>query len=160
MVLLVAVSGALMHALGCSDDETDGTTTSASGGSPGTGGTTGTGGDGGMPGTGGDGGMPGTGGDGGAGGGAVDCSNGATASNISNNHNTPHTVMDIDASDVDTGTEMTYTVELGGGMGGHTHEFTLTDSDFTTLKTTGTVTVESTIGGNNDHTHMITLTCA
>ena len=84
---------------------------------------------------------------------------GAEASDISNNHNTPHTLIDIPAGDITAGAEMTYTMELGGGMGGHPHDITLTTDDFADLAAGMPVTVTSTTGGNNNHSHDVTLTC-
>lgn len=160
-VLVLAAATTLVHALGCSDDETTGGTTTTGGGN---GGDPTTGGMGGSPTTGGMGGTPSTGGmggNGGMGGGGPICASGAEATSIAGNHPMgAHTVMTIPTADIDAAQDATYTVELGGGMGGHTHEITITAADFAELSAGNTISVTSTTGGNNDHTHVIMIACA
>jgi len=60
----------------------------------------------------------------------------------------------VPLTDVMAGVEKTYTLDMGEE--GHTHMMTVTAANFTTLKTTGTVTVTSTAAG---HTHDVTLMC-
>lgn len=161
----IALASALLLALSmtaCGDDETGGSggsgNTGNSGGSGG--GAGGSGNAGGTGNTGGEaGGAGNAGGGGGTGGGGAMCTMGVEATDIADNHNQPHSLMTIPAADVTAGVDQTYTLELGGGMGGHTHDITVTAADFTTLLTGATVTVTSTIGGNNDHSHDVTLDC-
>lgn len=72
-------------------------------------------------------------------------------STISANHS--H-AMTIPSADIDAGVEKTY--DLGGGT--HTHQFTLTAANFTTLKECGRVTPTSTV--MNSHMHNLTVALA
>jgi len=65
-----------------------------------------------------------------------------------------HPVM-VPIADVNAGAERMYTLDMGDEV--HTHMMTVTAANFTTLKTTGTVTVTST--NDSGHTHAVTLMC-
>ncbi|MDX2054078.1 MAG: hypothetical protein SFV15_16885 [Polyangiaceae bacterium] len=79
------------------------------------------------------------------------CSAEPTAMTVTG-HEHPITVP---LADVIAGTAKTYTLELGGEPE-HTHTLMVTPADFTTLKTTGTVTLTSS---NDGHSHDVTITC-
>jgi hypothetical protein len=66
----------------------------------------------------------------------------------------PHELT-IPEADVIAGVETTYT--LGGG---HMHELTLTADDFAALQAGETIMVMAEPGGQNNHPHTVTITCA
>lgn len=82
-----------------------------------------------------------------------DCpSNGATVT-IGSNHG--HSASAIANTDVNTGTQQVY--NLSGG--GHSHTFTLSAANFTTLHSNTGVTV-TTDADATGHSHTITVNCA
>lgn len=70
---------------------------------------------------------------------------------IGGNHG--HTIT-VSADDVAAGVEKTYQIQ---GSSLHPHTVTVTANHFATLKTTGSVTVTSSLDDN--HTHPVTVTC-
>ena len=105
----------------------------------------------------------GGGGQGGGGqGGGASCDAGASGTVGDPMHDTPHTLMDLTASDVTAGAESTFALEMGGGNNLHGHEITVTAADFAELQAGNPVLVTSTEHtGNNGmmHSHDVTLTC-
>lgn len=90
-------------------------------------------------------------GNGNVGSGTASCSADATSS-ITANHG--HALL-VPADDVDAATEKTYDI---AGASPHSHEITVTASDFAQLAAGNSVTVMSTEGAS--HVHSVTLTCA
>ena len=135
---------------GASGSGTGGSSGSGTGGSSGSG----TGGSSGRSGTGGSSGRSGTGGSSGRGTGGTgnsECDNPEAA--FATNHVQPHE-MTVSAADVAAGVEKMYDIQ---GESVHPHTVTLTAAHFTTLQGGGMVTVTSS--RNNEHTHMVTVTC-
>ncbi len=64
-------------------------------------------------------------------------------------------VMVVALADVTAGTEKTYDIS---GSSGHVHMVTVSAANMASLKTGGTVMVQSTSG--NAHTHAVTVMCA
>jgi hypothetical protein len=64
-------------------------------------------------------------------------------------------VMMVSVADVTAGVEKTYDIT---GSAPHTHMVTVTAANMASLKTGGTVMVQSTTGGA--HTHAVTVMCA
>lgn len=75
-----------------------------------------------------------------------------SGSNITNNHG--HSLT-IQKSDLNSTTDMTYSIM---GSAGHNHAITLTPGHLATLKAGSTVTVTSTTASS--HSHDVTVSCA
>ena len=80
--------------------------------------------------------------------------NGASVA-IGTNHG--HGAPTISASDVNTGTQNTYTLTIGSS--GHSHAVTVTAAHFTSLQANTGVSV-STDSDITGHTHVISVSCA
>jgi hypothetical protein len=81
------------------------------------------------------------------------CSANGTSVDIGGNHS--HT-MTVSRADVMAGASKTYNIEGGGG---HPHSVTINATLFTMLQSNATVTVLSTAGSTDGHTHSITVSC-
>ncbi len=84
-----------------------------------------------------------------------DCTANGTEVTIGSNHG--HTVNTISSADVTTGTQQSY--GLNSGSAGHTHTFTVTAANFTTLQGNNGVLITSDTDGTG-HTHAVTIDCA
>ena len=84
--------------------------------------------------------------------GAKDCLANGTSSSISSNHG--HR-LDVTKEDVSNGSEKTYSIQDGAS---HDHNVTITAANFTDLKNTNSIQVDSTTG--DGHTHSVTVSCA
>lgn len=82
----------------------------------------------------------------------ANCVENGTEVSIGANHGHSLTVS---KEDVAAGSEKTYTLTTGNG---HTHQVTLSASQFTTLKANNSITATSTNQGG--HTHSVTVSCA
>lgn len=82
----------------------------------------------------------------------ADCVENGTEVDISANHGHSLTVS---KEDVSAGNEKTYTLTQGDG---HTHEVTITESDFESLQDNNQITATST--SDSGHTHNVTVSCA
>lgn len=82
----------------------------------------------------------------------ADCLDNGTQTSISANHGHSLTVS---KEDVSAGSEKTYTLSQGDG---HTHEVTISASDFESLKENNQITATST--SDAGHTHNVTVSCA
>lgn len=82
------------------------------------------------------------------------CIDNGTSSAISANHGHNLTVS---KEDVQAGTEKSYSIQ---GSSPHSHTVTLTASHFTSLKSNNSITVSSTSGDSDNHTHSVTVSCA
>lgn len=102
--------------------------------------------------TGGGSGSGGSGGGSGGGGTSANCLENGTNVSIGSNHGHSLTVS---KEDVAAGTAKTYSIM---GSSGHNHSVTIPESDFATLQSNLSITVESTTG--DSHTHSVTVTCA
>ncbi|TMM57521.1 hypothetical protein FEE95_13650 [Maribacter algarum] len=84
---------------------------------------------------------------------ATDClANGANATAISSNHG--HTLT-VSKADIDAGTEKSYSIQ---GSSGHNHTIVVTAANFTTLKSSKTIQIESS--RDSSHRHDVTVSCA
>lgn len=82
-----------------------------------------------------------------------DClANGANATAISSNHG--HALA-VSKSDIDAGVEKSYSIQ---GSSGHNHTIVVSAANFTTLKSSKTLKIESS--SDNSHRHDVTVTCA
>ncbi len=79
------------------------------------------------------------------------CVENGTDTSISANHG--HS-LSVSKEDVAAGTEKTYTLSQGDG---HTHEVTITESQFETLQGNTQITATST--SDAGHTHNVTVSC-
>lgn len=93
-----------------------------------------------------------TGGAGTGGGNANACATDAPVETIASNHG--HTLT-VSQADVEAGTLKIYDIQ---GTSGHTHSVTVSQGNFVTLRSGGTVQLTSTNGGG--HSHGITIVCA
>lgn len=82
----------------------------------------------------------------------ADCLENGTQTSISANHGHSLTVS---KEDVAAGSAKTYTLTQGDG---HTHEVTITASNFDSLQENNQITVTST--SDSGHTHNVTVSCA
>lgn len=83
----------------------------------------------------------------------VDCLTNGTGINIGANHGHSLTVSRFD---VEAGTEQTYSIQ---GTSAHNHVVTLTQADFTSLKSNQSINVLSDDSGSG-HTHTVNVQCA
>ena len=84
--------------------------------------------------------------------GAGNCLENGTDTAISANHGHSLTVS---KADVEAGNEKTYTLTEGNS---HTHEITISQSQFASLKDNSSVSATSTT--DSGHTHKVTVSCA
>ena len=82
----------------------------------------------------------------------ADCLANGTNSSISANHGHSLTVS---KDDVNNGVEKSYEIE---GSASHPHTVTISSSQFNSLKSNTSISIDST--SNNGHTHSITVGCA
>jgi len=80
------------------------------------------------------------------------CAANGTNSSIGGNHG--HT-LSVSQSDVQAGTQKTYSIE---GTAGHDHTVTLTVANFSSLQGDNSINVNSTT--DDGHTHSVTVSCA
>jgi len=80
------------------------------------------------------------------------CIDNGTSISIGGNHGHSLTVS---KADVDAGTAKTYDIT---GSSGHSHNVTVSSSNFASLKDNTSVNIDSTSG--DGHTHSITVSCA
>lgn len=84
---------------------------------------------------------------------ATDCiANGANATAITSNHG--HTLT-VSKSDIDNGTEKSYSIQ---GSSGHNHTIVVSAANFTVLKDSKSIVIESSRDSN--HRHNVTVSCA
>ncbi len=84
-----------------------------------------------------------------------DCAASGTEVTIGSNHG--HTASSISSADVTTGTQQSY--GLDSGTAGHTHTYTVTAANFSTLQGNNGVLIASDADGTG-HTHAVTIDCA
>lgn len=84
------------------------------------------------------------------------CKDGAHDTAISNQHPTPHRLA-VPTADFSATANKEYDIK---GDSPHSHLITLTPENFKTLKSSGSVTVDSTSGGTTPHIHTVTVGCA
>ncbi|MBJ6367084.1 hypothetical protein [Snuella sedimenti] len=94
----------------------------------------------------------GNGGGGNGGGGQGNCLQNGTSSSIASNHGHSLTVS---KADVNAGVEKTYDIT---GSSGHSHNVTVSATQFNTLKSNQQISITSTSG--DGHTHSVTIRCA
>lgn len=80
------------------------------------------------------------------------CLDNGTQTSISANHG--HS-LSVSKEDVSAGSEKTYTLSQGDG---HTHQVTISASDFESLRENNQITATST--SDSGHTHGVTVSCA
>lgn len=83
---------------------------------------------------------------------AGNCLENGTTNSISSNHG--HSLT-IPKDDVEAGTAKTYTLSEGNA---HTHQVTLSEDDFASLKNNNSISATST--SDSGHTHGVTVSCA
>lgn len=86
--------------------------------------------------------------------GSGNCSANGTVVTIGTNHQ--HTLT-VPKADITAAATKTYDIM---GASGHTHSVTLTMTHFQTLAANQMVTVQSTSGGSDSHTHSVRVSCA
>ena len=84
------------------------------------------------------------------------CTTSGAAVSIGSNHG--HTAPTVPYADINTSTQMTYA--LGAGSAGHSHNVTVTATDFSNLKSSATPINISTDADGTGHSHTVTFTCS
>lgn len=84
------------------------------------------------------------------------CKDGAHDTAMTNQHMLPHRLA-VPEADIEAGATKDYDIK---GDSTHSHLITLTSADWKTLRSGGSVTVDSTSGGTTPHIHTVTVSCA
>ena len=82
------------------------------------------------------------------------CLDNGTSSSIGGNHG--HTLT-VSKEDVQAGTQKTYSIQ---GTSNHNHQVTLTAANFSSLQSNNSISVSSTTGDSDNHTHSVIVSCA
>ncbi|WP_428740345.1 hypothetical protein [Tenacibaculum sp.] len=82
------------------------------------------------------------------------CIDNGTSSAITANHGHSLTVS---KEDVQAGTEKSYSIQ---GTAAHNHNVTLTAANFSSLKSNNSISIASTSGDSDNHTHTVIVSCA